>query len=36
MLLSAGLQINFPLPNLYFLSWIALAPLLVALLRQGT
>ena len=33
MLLSAGLQIViFPLPNLYFLSWIALAPLLVALL----
>ena len=34
MLLSAGLQIViFPLPNLYFLSWIALAPLLVALLQ---
>ena len=34
MLLSAGLQIViFPLPNLYFLGWIALAPLLVALLR---
>ncbi len=34
MLLSAGLQIViFPLPNLYFLSWVALAPLLVALLQ---
>jgi len=34
MLLSAGLQIViFPLPNLYFLSWIALAPLLVAILQ---
>ena len=34
MLLSAGLQIViFPLPNLYFLSWIALAPLLVAVLQ---
>ncbi len=34
MLLSAGLQILvFPLPNLYFLSWVALAPLLVALLQ---
>ncbi len=34
MLLSAGLQIViFPLPNLYFLGWIALAPLLVALLQ---
>ncbi len=34
MLLSAGLQIVvFPLPNLYFLSWAAIAPLLVALLR---
>ena len=33
-LLSAGLQILiFPLPNLYFLSWAAVAPLLVALLR---
>jgi apolipoprotein N-acyltransferase len=33
-LLSAGLQIIiFPLPNLYFLSWIAVAPLLIALLR---
>jgi apolipoprotein N-acyltransferase len=34
MLLSAGLQISvFPLPNLYFLCWAAIAPLLVALLR---
>ena len=34
MLLSAGLQILvFPLPNLYFLGWVAVAPLLVALLR---
>jgi len=34
MLLSAALQIViFPLPGLYWLSWIALAPLLVALLR---
>ncbi|HEY1264525.1 MAG TPA: apolipoprotein N-acyltransferase [Terriglobales bacterium] len=34
VLLSTVLQILiFPLPNLYFLSWIALAPLLVALLR---
>lgn len=34
MLLSAGLQILiFPLPNLYMFCWIALAPLLVALLR---
>ena len=33
-LLSAILQIViFPLPNLYVLSWVALAPLLVALLR---
>ena len=33
-LLSAGLQIViFPLPNLYFLTWAAVAPLLVALLR---
>src|ERR1700730_11205507 len=32
--LSAGLQIViFPLPNLYWLSWIAVAPLLVAILR---
>jgi len=34
VLLSAFLQILiFPLPRLYFLCWIALAPLLVALLR---
>ena len=34
VLLSAGLQIViFPLPNLYFLSWIAITPLLVGLLR---
>ncbi len=34
-LLSAGLQILvFPLPNLYFLGWAALAPLLIALLRS--
>ena len=34
VLLSAGLQIVvFPLPNLYFLGWAAVAPLLVALLR---
>jgi apolipoprotein N-acyltransferase len=33
-LLSAALQIAiFPLPNLYFLSWIAITPLLIALLR---
>ncbi len=33
-LLSAALQIViFPLPGLYWLSWIALAPLLIALLR---
>lgn len=33
-LLSAALQILiFPLPNLYVLSWIALTPLLIALLR---
>jgi apolipoprotein N-acyltransferase len=33
-MLSAGLQIViFPLPNLYWLSWIAVAPLLVAILR---
>ena len=32
--LSAGLQIViFPLPGLYWLAWIAVAPLLVALLR---
>jgi apolipoprotein N-acyltransferase len=34
VLLSAGLQIIvFPLANLYWLSWIATAPLLVAILR---
>ena len=34
VLLSAVLQILvFPLPNLYFLGWAALAPLLIALLR---
>ncbi len=34
VLLSAGLQILiFPLPNLYFLGWVAVAPLLIALLR---
>jgi apolipoprotein N-acyltransferase len=34
VLLSAGLQIVvFPLPDLYFLGWAAIAPLLVALLR---
>jgi apolipoprotein N-acyltransferase len=34
VLLSAVLQILiFPLPNLYVLSWVAIAPLLVALLR---
>ncbi len=34
MLLSAVLQILiFPLPNLFFLGWIAIAPLLIALLR---
>ncbi len=33
-ILSAVLQVViFPLPNLYVLSWIALAPLLIALLR---
>ncbi len=32
--LSAGLQIViFPLPNLYWFSWVALAPLVVAILR---
>jgi apolipoprotein N-acyltransferase len=36
VLLSAILQILiFPLPRLYFLCWIALAPLLVALLRTS-
>ena len=34
VLLSAGLQILiFPLPNLYMLCWVAIAPLLVGLLR---
>ena len=34
MLLSAALQVViFPLPNWYFLCWIAVAPLLIALLR---
>ena len=34
MLLSAGLQIViFPLPDLYFLGWAAVAPLMMALLR---
>ncbi len=34
MLLSAALQIViFPLPGLYWLAWIAVAPLLVAILR---
>ncbi|HXY02032.1 MAG TPA: apolipoprotein N-acyltransferase [Terriglobales bacterium] len=34
MLLSAGLQILiFPLPNLYILCWVAVTPLLIALLR---
>ena len=34
VLLSAGLQIAvFPLPDLYFLGWAAVAPLLIALLR---
>jgi len=34
VLLSAVLQILiFPLPNFYWLSWVAIAPLLVALLR---
>ena len=33
-MLSAGLQIViFPLPNLYWFSWIAAAPLIVAILR---
>jgi apolipoprotein N-acyltransferase len=37
VLLSASLQILiFPLPNLYPLGWIAMAPLLVALLRART
>lgn len=34
VLLSAALQIViFPLPNLYWLSWVAVAPLLLAILR---
>jgi apolipoprotein N-acyltransferase len=34
VLLSAGLQIViFPLPNLYWFAWIAVAPLIVAILR---
>jgi len=34
VLLSAGLQVLvFPLPNLYILGWVAITPLLVALLR---
>jgi hypothetical protein len=34
VLLSAALQILiFPLPNLYVLSWVAVTPLLIALLR---
>ena len=34
VLLSAALQILvFPLPNLYVLGWVAMAPLLIALLR---
>lgn len=37
VLLSALLQIlSFPLPGLYVLSWIALAPLVVAILRGRT
>ena len=33
-ILSAILQVViFPLPNLYWLTWIAVAPLLVAILR---
>src|ERR1700721_456881 len=36
VLLSAGLQIIiFPLPNVYWLSWIAVAPLIVAILRTS-
>jgi apolipoprotein N-acyltransferase len=35
MLLSAGLQILiFPLPNLYILCWVAVTPLLIAILRS--
>jgi apolipoprotein N-acyltransferase len=34
VLLSAGLQVViFPLPGLYWLAWVAVAPLLVAILR---
>ncbi len=34
ILLSAGLQVLiFPLPDLYVLCWIAMAPLLIGLLR---
>jgi apolipoprotein N-acyltransferase len=34
VLLSAGLQVLvFPLPNLYLLGWVAITPLVVALLR---
>ncbi len=34
VLLSAALQILiFPLPNLYMLCWVAITPLLVAILR---
>jgi apolipoprotein N-acyltransferase len=34
VLLSAGLQIViFPLPGIYWLSWIAVAPMLIAILR---
>jgi apolipoprotein N-acyltransferase len=37
VLLSAVLQIlSFPLPRLYFLCWIALSPLLVAILRASS
>ena len=37
VILSAILQIlTFPLPRLYFLCWIALAPLLIALLRTSS
>jgi apolipoprotein N-acyltransferase len=37
VLLSAGLQIViFPLPNLYWLSWIAVTPLIIAILRART
>ncbi len=37
VLLSAGLEVlSFPLPGLYVLSWIALAPLIVAVLHGRT